>query len=182
VVKEINIKFLEGWKGSNRRLSLFVSIIGVGWGNSLLERGYPYYNRELESCQVLIKGGEMLRPEPSYAQDVRAIARDIIKGRAEQGKKRLVKWADIWSFGRKTITPKDMFGDVLAFINETNGALDGQRHTLRCIEKWKSYGKETYYSFELGLLPVDEAIAEQELRIARLENAGSLLLELEVGD
>jgi hypothetical protein len=124
----------------------------------------------------------MLRPEPSYEQDVRGIVRDIIKGRVEQAKKRLFKWADIWSYGRKAITPKDMFGDVIAEITRVNGALDGQRHTLRCIEKWKSYGKETYYSFELGLLPVDEAIAEQELRIARLENAGSLLLELEVGD
>jgi hypothetical protein len=120
----------------------------------------------------------MLRPELLYDRDVAGIVRDIMKGRKSQAIKRLIKWADIWSTEEKVIAPEDMFADVMAKVGQ---ALPSQRQILHGIEKWKAQGHADYYNFELAhkKLPIDEAIALQGLVIRRLENASSLLEELE---
>jgi hypothetical protein len=124
----------------------------------------------------------MLRPGLSYEACVMGIVRDIIKGRRSYAIGRLKKWSKVYSTGvyasMTPITPQDMFGDVMG---EVSRALPSQRQFLHDIEKWKVQGHDTYYNFELAhkYLPVDEAIALQKLRIKRLENAYSLLEELE---
>jgi hypothetical protein len=120
----------------------------------------------------------MLNPTASYRISVGGIVRDIMKGRNEQAKNRLDKWAEAYSMKGKVITPQEMFSDVLSEINKTNGALPGAKSTLRGMQRWQGYGKEIWPGSEFSGKPIEEAIVGQLEVIERLKRAPLLLLEL----
>jgi hypothetical protein len=104
-----------------------------------------------------------------YAQDVQGIAGNILRGQYDVAENRLDKWSKLWAeiWGIEVYEARTRIeGDVTAEVKKT---LPSQQHELRSIKKWKSYGKETYYKFGWGILPIDEAIARQEAVIQRIE-------------
>ncbi|MBA7568814.1 hypothetical protein ES708_10549 [subsurface metagenome] len=97
-----------------------------------------------------------------YQQDVRGIGERYLDGKDDLVATNLRKWPPLHN---KTV--EEMWADAVAYLLKK--VLPGLRSALRGMERQKRWGKETYYKYGWGEIPIDEAIKRQEALIVRCE-------------
>ncbi|MBA7581395.1 hypothetical protein ES708_23297 [subsurface metagenome] len=102
------------------------------------------------------------RIEVVYQQDVRGIAERYLNGNTELAASSLKKWAPLYD---KTI--EEMWADAVTYLLQK--VLPGLRFKVLGVEETKKWGKETYYRYGWGVIPVDEAIKRYEALVIRCE-------------
>lgn len=96
-----------------------------------------------------------------YADDIKTLAHRIRLGKEKLIEKNLKSAVEFYE-----TTPELIMADVATLLKEYY-PFDEKR--LKFMEKEKARGKKTYYSFELGLMSIDKAIAAQEKILERIE-------------